>query len=194
MVLVLVALALYASVVATSSAFMPNQASLPDNGDTVRRTADANPWGEDPNRLTALRLVVTALTLVVAGTASVQIGDYISVPPVAIVLILGGLVVLCTEALPSKYGRSKGVHLPVHIVLPARALDAIFGPVVRAVATLTASIYEDANAATDKVSREEIVKLLDGSQTERLDPEDRQMIQRILELPETDVSDCMTPL
>ena len=80
MVLVLVALALYASVVATSSAFMPNQASLPDNGDTVRRTADANPWGEDPNRLTALRLVVTALTLVVAGTASVQIGDYISVP------------------------------------------------------------------------------------------------------------------
>jgi len=55
-------------------------------------------------------------------------------------------------------------------------------------------LYQATSESDKKVSREEIVKLLDERDSVSLDPEDRQMIQRILEMPETEICDCMTPL
>jgi putative hemolysin len=189
------ALAAHACFVATHAALVSPGAlidgEVTDSGESGE---PQNPWATQQHRLLALTLIATSFTIVIAGTAALQLGESLHIHPAYILVGFSSLTVLAAEALPRSYGNTRRLQLSPTATLPSRIIDLLLAPLIVPVSAFTASLYQTQTGPDDKVSREEIVKLLDEDQSVNLDPEDRQMIQRILEMPETELCDCMTPL
>jgi CBS domain containing-hemolysin-like protein len=193
--IVIVALCAHASFIATRAALSsPGTHGRGEGTESGDRGVPANPWAENPHRLLALTLVATSITTVIAGTAALQFTEQLNLHPIYALVALTSVAVLAAEALPRSYGNTHGLNLSTSATLPSRTVDIVLAPLVAPISAFTTTLYQTLSGSADKVSREEIVRLLDEGESVSLDPEDRQMIQRILEMPETEICDCMTPL
>lgn len=189
------ALGAHASFIATGAAL--SSPGAPTDGESTESGESGesvNPWAANQHRLLALTLVATSVTIVIAGTAALQFGEHLHIHPAYIMVGFSSVAVLAAEALPRSYGNTRRLKLSPNTTLLSRIVDLVLAPVIAPLSTFTATLYQVQTGSDEKVSREEIVKLLDEDDSVNLDPEDRQMIQRILEMPETEICDCMTPL
>jgi len=108
-------------------------------------------------------------------------------------LLFAPFALLFGEAVPKTVYQSHSNFLAPVLAFPLRACQILFAPLLWVVgvwAALLRRVVGDAAAP----SREELVMLLDADQGSDIDPDEREIIMRMLEMSETAIEDAMTPL
>lgn len=148
----------------------------------------------DPLRLLATCLIGTNLSLIagttVAGLVLVQQGRpeewLVTALYVPLGLVLG-------EATPKLVYRHYADSLAPVLARPLRAIQLLLAPALWAINSWD-RLLRSAFAAEEKgISRQDIVRMLDDKDG-RIDPEERALIRRLLEMNEITAEDRMTPL
>ena len=142
-------------------------------------------------RLFGTTLAGAQAALLLTGIAgTVVAGSFASSPWVA--LLIGVPLFSVGEVLARSVGHHHAEEVAQIAARPLKVLQFALAPLVWMASGVLQALRAQAEASAT-LSREEIVRLLDDDEA-IIDPEDRELIRRALELNETQVDDCMTPL
>jgi len=103
------------------------------------------------------------------------------------------LGLLLGEALPKQVFRHYADGLAPRLARPIRYAQRALLPALWFVRGWSNTLTRVLHTPDDEVRREDIVQLLDGDEG-TIDPHERELIQRLLGMNETNVEACMTPL
>lgn len=135
-------------------------------------------------------LMITALA------ASVAVISTIWGPPTSASalpwLAFGAVVVVFGEVVPRRIGRWHADTLARTVAPVAGLAMGLVGRPLKVLFRLLGAPYT--RRIVGEVSREELTQLMDEHTATALDDDDRRLIRKFLELNDTPVSDCMTPL
>lgn len=148
---------------------------------------------EEEDRLFGTCLFGTNLSLIAGTTAA---GTVLAAAGYAQVWLLTllylPLAVVLGEAVPKVLYRHWADALAPRVARPLRLLQQLLWPVLGVVSGWSALLRHLVGAEESQVRREDIVQLLDEEGA--IDPEDRDLIRRLLEMSEITVEEAMTPL
>ncbi|MEN0065053.1 MAG: hemolysin family protein [Myxococcota bacterium] len=128
---------------------------------------------------------VTAFGLTIGGD---EVGHdwYLSLLYMPLGLLLG-------EAIPKQVFRHYADTLAPLLASPIRTAQRVLTPALWLVRGWSRTLSTFLSAPDEEVRREDIVQLLDG-ESGNIEPHELALIQRLLEMNETAVESCMTPL
>jgi putative hemolysin len=101
---------------------------------------------------------------------------------------LTGALVVFGDVLPRVFARAHADRLTPVLAWPVSALQLLLAPITFAAAALFRRI-----SPPQTLSRETLVRMLDADAPD-IHPDDQELIRRVLQMNETAVADCMTPL
>ncbi|MCB9678830.1 MAG: HlyC/CorC family transporter [Alphaproteobacteria bacterium] len=108
-------------------------------------------------------------------------------------LLFAPFALLLGEAVPKTVYQHHATTLAPILAYPLRGAQIVFKPLLVVVGAWAAVLRRLVGDAPGP-SREELVMLLDADQGSDIDPEERDIIMRVLEMNETAIEEAMTPL
>jgi putative hemolysin len=145
------------------------------------------------DQLLATCLIGTNLSVISGGTIAALIVLGLGLPDWAAVAFFLPFALVLGEALPKTVYRHHADMLAPVLAWPLGSAQILFAPALWVVSGWTGALKAVAGGDERAPRRADLVELLD-EKSEGLDPEDRQLIQRLFAMNETVVEDCMTPL
>ena len=154
---------------------------------------------ERPEFLLGTCLMGTNLSTVTASTAAaaalVQVWD--ETGQVAAVALLFPLILLFGELIPKSLFQHYADRLAPIIAPPLRLFSLLFSPALFLIERATRALFALTGGDGEihrTASREDIILLLEASDTVAIDEDDRELIQRVFEFGEGRVEEVMVPL
>lgn len=146
-------------------------------------------------RMLATCLVGTNLATIMATTVIVTMLVQHGLGEAVSVAIYVPMVLIFGEALPKTVSQHHADALAPIIAVPLQMVQMVLTPVL-AVVDGWSSLLSKAMGTIQPVlvTRDDLLQMLDDVPHSDLDADDRRMIQRVLEMSETTVEECMTPL
>ena len=158
---------------------------------------------EEPERILTTTLIGTNLSVVSATTvfglmlADTLSGGHGARTELLTVALLSPVLLLFGELIPKSVYRRYSRNLAPVVIHPLTWLSLLLFPVVGTVRWLTAGLLKLVGAEEGgpmAVSRDELRLLLERGEGEEIEQEERRMITRIFDFPDTTAKEVMVPL
>lgn len=138
-------------------------------------------------------LIGTNLSLITGATVVSALVLARGGPEWLAAVIFAPIALLFGEAVPKTVYQHHATMIAPVIAWPLRAAQLVFTPLLWIVG-LWASLLRRLVGRDMHPSREELMMLLDADQGTDIDPRERSIIRRVLEMNDMDVEEAMTPL
>ncbi len=122
--------------------------------------------------------------LIRAGVSSEIVVTALFVP---VVLVFG-------ETLPKTLASHHADALAPILARPLILLQLLFGPALFVIGAWSRVLHRLLGVQDARIARQDLVEMIDDAALRDIHPAERRIIQRVLDMPGTTVSDCMTAL
>ncbi|MEZ4316488.1 MAG: hemolysin family protein [Myxococcota bacterium] len=171
-----------------------NRAKLEDQKNQGSRGASlALSMLEREDQLLGTCLIGTNLSLISGATLASGLVLAGGGTEVVATLLFAPFALLLGEAVPKTVFQHYATPLAPVLAFPLRGAQVLFTPLLLVVGAWAAVLRRIVGDAPGP-SREELVMLLDADEGGDIDPDERDIIMRVLEMNETVAEDVMTPL
>lgn len=171
-----------------------NRARLQVSADEGNRSAAlALSMLEREDQLLGTCLIGTNLSLITGATVVSGLVLARGAPEWWATLLFAPFALLLGEAVPKTVYQHHANRLAPLLAWPLRGAQLLFTPLLWIVSGW-AGVLRQLVGGERTWSREELVMLLDADQGTEIDPQERQIIRRVLEMNETTAEEAMTPL
>jgi len=111
-----------------------------------------------------------------------------------VTLLVTPMVLILAETLPKTVFHHHADRLALVVARPLRLVQLVLFPVLRAVGLWTETLRKLVGSDSRAATREELIDMLEDDESRAIDEDDRALIQAMLEMNDTTVEACMTPL
>ncbi len=171
-----------------------NRARLEDQANNGSRGASlALSMLDREDQLLGTCLIGTNLSLISGATLASALILAGGGSEIIATLVFAPFALLFGEAVPKTVYQHYATTMAPILAYPLRGAQIAFTPLLLVVGAWAAVLRRIVGDAPGP-SREELVMLLDADQGSDIDPEERDIIMRVLEMNETTLEDAMTPL